>query len=80
MSIASGGSSAVHVVAAADVDRVDPELAAMTSSMRSRRKSPVAHGPRYATYVPLLLKTAVWCAEMASILVGPWNEPLSDIT
>ena len=39
----------------------------------------MAHGPRYATYVALLLNTAVWCAAMASSFVGPWNEPLSDI-
>src|SRR6476646_10974827 len=46
----------------------------MTASMRSRRKSPVAHGPRYDTYVALLLYTDVFVAAIASILLGPWND------
>ena len=45
-------------------------LATMSSS-RSRMKSAVAHGPRYDTYVALLLKTARFRAEIPSIRVGP---------
>ena len=70
----------VHVVAAADVDRVDAELA--RDDIEHALAEEVAGRPRPAVrdVRSLLLKTAVWRAEMASILVGPWNEPLSDIT
>ena len=37
----------------------------------------MAHGPRYETYVALLLNTAVWTAESASSVVGPWNDALT---
>ena len=49
VSIASGGSPAVHVVAAADVDRVDPELAGDRHRACARagsRPSPTARGTR----------------------------------
>ncbi len=52
----------------------------MVSRRRSRRKSPVAHGPRYDTYVALLLNTTVFRAAMPSMRVGPWKELLSDPT
>ncbi len=50
------------------------------SRSRSRRKSPVAHGPRYDTYVALLLNTTVFCAAMPSMRVGPWKLLLSEPT
>ena len=62
---------AVDVVAAPHVERVEAELAGDDVEHPLAEEVAVAHGPRYDTYVALLLNTAVSSPRCASSLRRP---------